>query len=692
MQQVVALPKDLAAMPPGPELAAALASIDLAATANEDLPVLLQARYRQVAHEQAGLYDVMAQIGVADPERWFSAARRARPQKYWSDEVRAALTWTRRAAEYQTELAWVLHAHLPSVAEALRAGVIDLPKARVFADHLADLSPEQAAALVAWVLPRAVGWTTGQLAARLRALVADLDPAHFEKRYRRAVAGREVIGMLCDDGTVTITAVGLPADQAQAAIDRVDRLALAIRRAGHPSPVAHLRADVFLGLLDGSLHHLTRDQIIREFLTRAAAEVDGDADAGQAASERADAQPKTRTADVARAASAAEESPGCSGDGGSGSEDTDSRDNGDHDNRDRGRWDSRDGAESRDSDRGAGGDGDGDDRVNAASTADTRPTPAASPEVEPVIGAPLDESADDARRGIHVRAALSTLLGRNDRHVLLPGQGPIPASVGRGVVARQRGALWRFALVDQQGRFVRGGIVRARPAPPTDPPPRTRTARRPTGGLVDIILLTEAELDALLGPRAGGPPDPVPDAGGHDWRPVLSAIRRALDRPESTPGNSGDARRRFPRAGLRRHVQLRDQTCTFVGCRAPAERTDLDHTVDHARGGRTTDDDLGPACRHDHGLKQAGWTLDQPEPGVFRWTSPLGRTYVTTADPLLPEPPPQVPHGADANLDVPPFVRPDDEACGLIEPVPPEPERDRPAVDLDEEPDEEPPF
>ncbi|WP_433502011.1 hypothetical protein ACQP04_19610 [Pseudonocardia halophobica] len=39
------------------------------------------------------------------------------------------------------------------------------------------------------------------------------------------------------DGTVTITAVGLPADQAQAAIDRVDRLALAIRRAGHPSPV-----------------------------------------------------------------------------------------------------------------------------------------------------------------------------------------------------------------------------------------------------------------------------------------------------------------------------------------------------------------------------------------------------------------------------------------------------------------------
>lgn len=668
VQQVVALPEDLAAMPPGPGLAAGLASIDLAATANEDLPVVLQARYRQVAHEQAGLSEVMAQIGVADPERWFSAARRPRPQKYWSDEVRAALTWTRRAAEYQTELAWVLHAHLPSVAEALRTGVIDLPKARVFADHLADLSSEQAAALVDRVLPRAIGWTTGQLAARLRALVADLDPAHFEKRYRRAVAGREVIGMLRDDGTVTITAVGLPADQAQAAIDRVDRLALAIRRAGHPAPVAHLRADVFLGLLDGSLHHLTRDQIIAEFLTRSAADAD----------------------DRDRAVSS----------DGAGSCDSDS-DNGASGNRDE-RDDPASTADIRltlataASAGSAGGapphePGDGDDRDEAASAAATRPAPAAASGSEAVGGAQLDEAADDARRGIHVRAALSTLLRRDDRHVVLPGQGPVPASVGRDVVARQRAALWRFAVVDPQGRFVRGGVVRARPSPPSDPSPRHRTGSGPPGGLVDI-LLSEAELDTLLGPRVGGPSDPVPDAGGHDWRPVLSAIRRALDRPESPPGNTDDARRRFPRADLRRHVQLRDQTCTFLGCRAPAERSDVDHTVDHARGGRTTDDDLGPACRHDHGLKQAGWTLDQPEPGVFRWTSPLGRSYVTTADPLLPEPPPEVPHGENPDLDVPPFVRPDAEACGLIEPVPAEPERARPAVDLDEKPDEEPPF
>jgi hypothetical protein len=34
------------------------------------------------------------------------------------------------------------------------------------------------------------------------------------------------------------------------------------------------------------------------------------------------------------------------------------------------------------------------------------------------------------------------------------------------------------------------------------------------------------------------------------------------------------------------------------------------------------------ACRHDHRLKgEGGWALQQPAPGVFRWTSRLGHTY-----------------------------------------------------------------
>jgi hypothetical protein len=40
--------------------------------------------------------------------------------------------------------------------------------------------------------------------------------------------------------------------------------------------------------------------------------------------------------------------------------------------------------------------------------------------------------------------------------------------------------------------------------------------------------------------------------------------------------------------------------------------------------------DLAPKCRH-HRCKQApGWKLQQPEPGLMRWTGPSGRTYTTT--------------------------------------------------------------
>jgi hypothetical protein len=112
-----------------------------------------------------------------------------------------------------------------------------------------------------------------------------------------------------------------------------------------------------------------------------------------------------------------------------------------------------------------------------------------------------------------------------------------------------------------------------------------------------------------------------------------------------------DPSARFPHTRLRRHVELRDRHCTFAGCLTPARRADLDHTRDHAHGGPTTADDLGPACRHDHGLTHRGWTLTQPAPGVFVWRSPLGRSYRTRAEPLLPPPPPPLP------------VPPDDDPC-----------------------------
>ena len=66
----------------------------------------------------------------------------------------------------------------------------------------------------------------------------------------------------------------------------------------------------------------------------------------------------------------------------------------------------------------------------------------------------------------------------------------------------------------------------------------------------------------------------------------------------------------------------------------PAINCDLDHTTRWVDGGETTIDNLTPLCRHDHRIRhQAGWT-HQPLPnGDHQWTSKLGHTYTTSAQP-----------------------------------------------------------
>ena len=42
----------------------------------------------------------------------------------------------------------------------------------------------------------------------------------------------------------------------------MQELAAAAKRAGHPGLIGQIRGDLFLGLLDGRFHHLTREQMI----------------------------------------------------------------------------------------------------------------------------------------------------------------------------------------------------------------------------------------------------------------------------------------------------------------------------------------------------------------------------------------------------------------------------------------------
>ena len=114
------------------------------------------------------------------------------------------------------------------------------------------------------------------------------------------------------------------------------------------------------------------------------------------------------------------------------------------------------------------------------------------------------------------------------------------------------------------------------------------------------------------------------------------------------PFDPDERRRRFPRASTARWVQVRDRFCFGPGCPRPARLCDLDHTHEHGRGGDTVHTNLGPGCWHDHALKTVGgWTLEQPTPGTFCWTSRAGGRYVLPRRPVvamdLPTPQPRPP-------------------------------------------------
>jgi hypothetical protein len=121
------LPDDLEQTAPGPELADVLASIDREALNGYELIVLLTARARQIASMQAALYaDMMALAHCPAGDRYSPPQRIEALDEFAADEIRAALTLTRKAADHRFGLAYQLVERLPGVWQALSRGLIDI--------------------------------------------------------------------------------------------------------------------------------------------------------------------------------------------------------------------------------------------------------------------------------------------------------------------------------------------------------------------------------------------------------------------------------------------------------------------------------------------------------------------------------------------------------------------------------------
>jgi hypothetical protein len=189
---------------------------------------------------------------------------------------------------------------------------------------------------------------------------------------------------------------------------------------------------------------------------------------------------------------------------------------------------------------------------------------------------------------VNLTVPLATLLGMGDAPGELGAFGPVTAYTAReiGFAALEAPAVrWCVTVTDDDGVPVGHGC--AQPRVPK---------RKATGG----------------------------ESG--EWAFIVKLRALAMDDCR----HERESRNYRPPPSLRHLLQIRNQTCTFAGCRMPAARCDDDHTTPYDKGGRTCECNLGPLCRHHHRVKQRqGWRLEQPEPGVLAWVTPSGWKYFT---------------------------------------------------------------
>ncbi len=231
----------------------------------------------------------------------------------------------------------------------------------------------------------------------------------------------------------------------------------------------------------------------------------------------------------------------------------------------------------------------GDDRSRGQVMADTL--------VERITGIPGGIS------GVEVQLVMTdrALLESDSEPARLPGYGTIPAAWARQIA-------------------LTGGSSVGTSAPHTSNPGSPATAD--TGG---------------HGTAAGATADEAGDAGvGVSGRHDLNLwVRRLYTAPGTGELVAMDSTARLFPAGLKRFLQVRDDTCRTPYCDAPIRHHD--HiTAWHNRGPTTADNGQGLCEACNHTKETPGWTA-KPVPGprhTVKTTTPTGHTYHSTAPPL----------------------------------------------------------
>ncbi|MEJ3742643.1 DUF222 domain-containing protein [Actinomycetes bacterium KLBMP 9797] len=640
------LPDELALIPPGPELAAILADVDMSTLEDLDLVRYAQARQRLLAHDNARLLSTLHELG-----RRGDQIIGGNPEHRWAQiEIAYAMTWTPTTAAGQLTLADDLLQRLPAVFTALDQGEIDIPKARIMSDLTMCLATPTARQVIDKIIDQAPRLTTGQLRARLATLVFAADPQAKTTRVKKALTGRRVQVRPTNDGLAELHGQDLPPHRTAAAMERLTAIARTAKHHGDTRTMTQLRADILLDLLVGEgiatggpiTDCPLADPTPTTPPTRATATPAPPASPAPPAGPDTPAgqpPPPTPTANV--------DQPDAVPDPSTPAADAD--------------------VDAAGLDSGtAGATADTSGSVADTSTAATETVPHdkirggfSRPHDAPTSGSidwtGLDEPPDDAygHGDDDVdpdHADLTALWDAGFDH--LPTTRPTPPPAPAAGISPQNEPPPEDEATPPQHPNPSPATSGHRDAPPPEPappqPPRPPTRPRAE----DSTTPTPVPAGPLPGPRRGvidlqislttliGLTNHPGELAG--FGPVIADIARhiAAENPDLTWRYSvydetgllmshGITRRR-PTAHDTAYINARDRTCRAPGCRMPAHRCEIDHTNDWAKSRNTSRANLANLCSRHHHFKHLPDTdLIQLDDGILAWKTPLGQCLTT---------------------------------------------------------------
>ena len=180
---------------------------------------------------------------------WTAEAGPPGVSEFFPAELSMVLNCGRGTASHLIQRAWAWRTNLPGTFGALAAGVLDEGRAKVLADVLGDADPQVARRVEAQLLDEAAGLSLRKLRERALAVLVSVDAEAADRRRAAAERSADVrVFPAVTEGMATVAAE-LPADEAAAAFDSVDRLAQMLKADGDQRPIGQLRTRVLADLL-----------------------------------------------------------------------------------------------------------------------------------------------------------------------------------------------------------------------------------------------------------------------------------------------------------------------------------------------------------------------------------------------------------------------------------------------------------